>query len=269
MAKNNDRRGEHSNFDEKVVQVNRVSKKTKGGNKMGFAVLMVVGDRQGRVGVGLGKAPDVLSAIRKGARRAKKRMLTVPMDGSTIPFPIEVKDGASRIMLMPAPRGTGVIAGGPVRAVVEAAGIRDISSKILGTDNKASNVYTTFIALQKMRQIVDIKGIQLKSVAQEEAEEKLKEQEVQREAQQKAAEGQEGEAPAQSSKAKAPAKKAAPQKASAKKTAKPATDDQKPAAKSAAATKKPAKTATQPAASTKAKSDSSAKTKTTTTEETK
>ena len=166
MARGNDRRSD-SNFDEKVVQVNRVSKKTKGGNKMGFAVLMVVGDRQGRVGVGLGKAPDVLSAIRKGARKAKKRMLTVPMDGSTIPFPIEVKDGASRIMLKPAPAGTGVIAGGPVRAVVEAAGIRDISSKILGTDNKASNVYTLY-RFKEDAQIGTSKGIQLKSIAQEE-----------------------------------------------------------------------------------------------------
>lgn len=246
MARGNDRRGSDSNFDEKIVQVNRVSKKTKGGNKMGFAVLMVVGDRQGKVGVGLGKAPDVLSAIRKGARKAKKRMLMVPMDGSTIPFPIEVKSGASRIMLKPAPSGSGVIAGGPVRAVVEAAGIRDISSKILGTDNKASNVYTTFIALQKIRQIVDVKGIQLKSIAQEEEEERQKERELQREAQQKAAADKAAadESAQTAKKADKPANK--PAKKSDKKADKPAAkpaDKKAEPAKPAKSTAKPAKKA--------------------------
>ncbi len=250
MARGNDRRGSDSNFDEKVVQVNRVSKKTKGGNKMGFAVLMVVGDRQGKVGVGLGKAPDVLSAIRKGARKAKKRMLMVPMDGSTIPFPIEVKSGASRIMLKPAPSGSGVIAGGPVRAVVEAAGIRDISSKILGTDNKASNVYTTFIALQKIRQIVDVKGIQLKSIAQEEEEERQKERELQREAQQKAAADKAAadESAQTAKKADKPANK--PAKKSDKKADKPAAkpaDKKAEPAKPAKSTAKPAKKADKPA----------------------
>lgn len=205
-----------SNFDEKVVQVNRVSKKTKGGNKIGFAVLMVVGDHQGKVGVGLGKAPDVLSAIKKGVRKAKKRMLTVPMDGATIPFPLELKQGASRIFMKPAPRGSGVIAGGPVRAVVEAAGIRDVSSKILGTGNKASNVYTTFAALREMRRIVDVKGIQLKSVAQEEEEAKQQEREEQREAQQKAAAEQKAQ---QAEAAPAPAKKVVAKKPTVKKPA--------------------------------------------------
>lgn len=277
MARGNDRRGSDSNFDEKVVQVNRVSKKTKGGNKMGFAVLMVVGDRQGKVGVGLGKAPDVLSAIRKGARKAKKRMLMVPMDGSTIPFPIEVKSGASRIMLKPAPSGSGVIAGGPVRAVVEAAGIRDISSKILGTDNKASNVYITFIALQKIRQIVDVKGIQLKSIAQEEEEERQKERELQREAQQKAAADKAAadESAQTAKKADKPANK--PAKKSDKKADKPAakpastkketsaTPAAKPAdkkaepAKPAKSTAKPAKKADKPAEKPAKKADKPAK----------
>jgi len=212
---------------------------------MGFAVLMVVGDRQGKVGVGLGKAPDVLSAIRKGARKAKKRMLTVPMNGTTIPFPIEVKDGASRIMLKPAPAGTGVIAGGPVRAVVEAAGIRDISSKILGTDNKASNVYTTFKALQKMRQIVDIKGIQLKSVAQEEEEERQKEREQQREAQQKAADEKTDTASA--------AKAASTEEKAAKKVTKKPTAAKKAAVKPAKAKKTTTKKAAAQSDDTKAK----------------
>lgn len=165
-------------FEERVIQVSRVSKKTKGGNKMGFSVLIVVGDRQGKVGLGLGKANDVVGAIRKGIRKAKKKMITVPMDGTTIPFRIDMKHGAGQIMLKPAPKGSGVIAGGPVRAVVEAAGIRDISSKILGSDNQASSVYATFAALKQIRQIVDIRGIKLRSVADIEREEKMKEKEL-------------------------------------------------------------------------------------------
>lgn len=220
-------------FEEKVVQVSRVSKKTKGGNKMGFSVLMVVGDRQGKVGVGLGKAKDVLSAIHKGVRKAKKRMIKVPMNGTTIPFPVEVKRGAARIMLKPAPRGSGVIAGGPVRAVVEAAGIRDISSKILGTTNKASNVYATFFALQEIFQLVAVKDIKLKSIAEEEEEGRQKEREQQRAAQEKAAATEEKEA-------KPKAKKAVIKKAEAKVEAKA---EEVVAAKKAPAKKAPAKKA--------------------------
>ncbi len=142
---------EEKEFEEKVVQVNRVSKKTKGGNRIGFSVLMVAGDRKGRVGVGLGKAPDVVSAIKKGISRAKKNLIRVPMRGRTIPHEIFVKKGAAKIILKPAPPGTGVIAGGAVRAVVDAAGIRDIVSKVLGTSNQASNVYATIEALKKLR----------------------------------------------------------------------------------------------------------------------
>ncbi len=178
------RNGQHSQnsepkeFEEKVISVARVSKKTKGGNKMGFSVLIVVGDRKGRVGLGLGKAQDVVGAIRKGVRRAKKRMITVPMNGTTIPFRVDNKTGAGRVMLKPAPKGSGVIAGGPVRAVVEVAGIRDISSKILGSSNQSSSVYATFEALKKIRAIVDMKGIKLRSIAEIEREEKLKEKEL-------------------------------------------------------------------------------------------
>lgn len=180
MADRNMRRGNDqqapSEFDEKVIQISRVSKKTKGGNKMGFSILMVVGDKKGRVGVGLGKAGDVLSAMRKGIKKAKKKMISVPLDGTTIPFSLRVKKGAAEVLLKPAPQGSGVIAGGPIRAVVEAAGVRDISSKILGTQNKASNVYATFEALRQIEQMVTLKGIKLKSVAdmQAEEDEKLK-----------------------------------------------------------------------------------------------
>jgi small subunit ribosomal protein S5 len=146
---------DHSNapkeFEEKIVQVNRVSKKTKGGNKVGFSVLVVVGDKKGRVGVGLGGAPDVTSAVKKAVGYAKKHLFTVPMKGKTIPHQVLVKRGAAKVLIKPAPPGTGVIAGGAVRAVVEAAGIRDIVSKILGSKNQASNVYATLDALKLLK----------------------------------------------------------------------------------------------------------------------
>ena len=138
-------------FDERVVKVNRVSKKTKGGNRMRFSALVVVGDKRGRVGVGLGKAADVSSAVRKGTSYATKHLISVPMKNTTIPHEIKIKLGAARLILKPAPAGSGVIAGGPVRAVVEAAGIRDVVGKILGTANQASNVYATFEALKRLK----------------------------------------------------------------------------------------------------------------------
>lgn len=142
---------EPKEFEEKVVQINRVAKKTKGGNKIGFSVLIVVGDRKGRVGVGLGKAPEVVDAIRKGVSYAKKHLIQVPMKGTTIPYEIYHKKGAAKILLKPAPLGTGIRAGGAVRAVVEVAGIKDIVSKALGTENQASNVYATIEALERLR----------------------------------------------------------------------------------------------------------------------
>jgi small subunit ribosomal protein S5 len=172
-ARNNDRNQpqEPKEFEEKVIQISRVSKKTKGGNKMGFSILMVVGDRKGRVGVGLGKSNDVMSAIKKGVKKAKKKLITVPMNGTTIPFALTVKLGSGHVMLKPAPKGSGVIAGGPVRAVVEAAGIRDISSKILGSGTQSGSVYATFEALNRIQKIVALKGIKLKSIVDVEKEE--------------------------------------------------------------------------------------------------
>lgn len=145
-----DNSGMPREFEEKVVQVNRVSKKTKGGNKISFSVLVVVGDKKGRVGVGLGKAKDVASAIRKAVNYAKKHLITVPMKDGTIQSDIYIKLGAAKVLLKPAPEGSGVIAGGAVRVVVEAAGIRNISSKVLGTKNQASNVYATLEALKRL-----------------------------------------------------------------------------------------------------------------------
>lgn len=152
---------ESEEFEEKVIQINRVSKKTKGGNRISFSALMVVGDKKGRVGVALGKAPDLRSAIKKGSRRAKKRLIKIPMHKTTIPFALMVKRGAAKILLKPAPAGTGIIAGGPVRAVVEVAGVRDIVAKSLGSSNKASNVHATFEALQRMKRIVSKKMIRI------------------------------------------------------------------------------------------------------------
>jgi small subunit ribosomal protein S5 len=144
---------EEKEFEETVVRVNRVSKKTQGGNRISFSVLTVVGDKKGKVGVGLGRAPDVASAIRKGLRLARKKMITVPLKGTTIPHEIRVKQGAAKVLLKPAPPGTGVKAGGSVRVVVEAAGIKDIVSKILGSNNRINNVYATFTALKKLKGI--------------------------------------------------------------------------------------------------------------------
>lgn len=148
-------------FEEKVIQINRVSKKTKGGNKMSFSALMVVGDKKGKVGLALGKAPDTLSAIKKGARKARKRLIKVPMKGTTIPFAWQVKYGAAKVLLKPAPAGTGVMAGGAVRAIVESAGIRDIVTKILGSSNKASNVHATFKALEEIQRTAKKKNLKL------------------------------------------------------------------------------------------------------------
>lgn len=136
-------------FEEKVVKVNRVSKKTKGGNRISFSVLLVIGDRKGRVGFGLGKAREVPVAVAKAASSARKNLLYVTPGGS-IPRSIRVKVGAAEVLLKPAPKGSGVIAGGPVRLVLKLAGIRDVSAKILGTNNKTSNVAAVFQALAKL-----------------------------------------------------------------------------------------------------------------------
>ena len=140
-------------FTEKIIQVNRVSKKTKGGNKIGFSVLGVVGNKKGKVGAGLGKAPDVRTAIQKAFRKAKKEVFEVSLQGTTIPHQVKIKRGAAKILLKPAPEGAGLIAGGPVRIIAELVGIKDISSKILGTTNKLSNTMTTLAALKKLKPI--------------------------------------------------------------------------------------------------------------------
>jgi small subunit ribosomal protein S5 len=140
-------------FEETVVQINRISKKTQGGNTLRFSALVVVGDKKGKVGVGLAKAPDVRNAIRKAIGKATKRMVEIPLRGKTIPYSVTEKFSAAKILLKPAPPGSGIIAGGPIRVVLEAAGIFDASGKILGTKNKISNVYATLSALEKIKKM--------------------------------------------------------------------------------------------------------------------
>ena len=153
-----------SEFKEKLVAVNRVTKVVKGGRNFRFSALVVVGDEKGRVGAGMGKAAEISEAIRKGVEDAKKRLITIPLVNTSIPHESIGRFGTGKVVLIPAPEGTGVIAGGAARAVLESAGIKDIRTKSYGTNNKINMVKATIEGLKLLRSAEQVAKLRGKTV---------------------------------------------------------------------------------------------------------
>ncbi len=148
---NRDGGGEKREFDQKVVEVNRVTRVVAGGKRMRFRALVVIGDHKGKIGMGLKKGTDVAESVNKAVNQAKKNMIVVPLTNGTIPHEMKIKYRSSRLILIPARSGTGVIAGGAVRSVMDLAGVKNVISKMVGSSNKVNNVKAVFEAFKKMR----------------------------------------------------------------------------------------------------------------------
>lgn len=217
---------EPKEFEESIIQIDRVTRVTKGGRQLRFRVSVVIGDQKGRVGYGIGKSSEVMSGVQKAIATAKRNMITVPIFEDTIPHAVNYKFKASKVFLLPAPEGKGVIAGGAVRKVLELAGIKNVLSKMHGSRNKLNSVYATMECLKALQNRAPIKTKAQASAAQAAAEEAAKAEKT-------------AEAPSAS--AKAPADKNAEAKAPAKKASTPAkASADKPAKKAAAPKKKDA-----------------------------